>query len=191
MDPISWLPLGTFEWQSGLRKNLAVIVLFWVTGLAGFVHVGFSAFSVFMLTLVVTTFYAETEPLPMLRAMELPPGRFLAWKLSRHMALFAELLLPVAAAAGTHLSMIPYALGYYLASLNLAAFAILLKYNNYRPGAISGAHQLATTLACFISVILPAAILVLGANVILFAGALRTLAPLLADNASSTPLKSP
>ncbi len=191
MDPVSLLPPGTFEWQSGLRKNLSVIVLFWITGLAGFVHPGFSAFSVFMLTLVVTSFYAETEPLPMLHAKELPAGRFLAWKLRRHLFLFAALLLPVAVAAGTHTALLPYTLGYYLASINLAAFAILLKYNNYRPGAISGAHQLATTLACFISVILPAAILVLGANVILFAGALRTLAPLLADNASSTPLKSP
>jgi hypothetical protein len=189
MDPIFWLPLGTFEWQSGLRKNRTVIVLFWITGLAGFVHIGFSAFSVFMLTLVVTTFYTETEPLPMLRAMELPPGRLLVWKLSQHMALFAMLLLPVVAAAGTHLSLLPYTLGYYLASLNLAAFAILLKYNNYRPGAISGAHQLATTLACILSVVLPAAVLVLAANVILFAGALKTLAPLLNENVPSSSLK--
>jgi hypothetical protein len=169
------IPAGMFEWQSGIRKNLVVLVLFYIPGLFGFFHIGFSALSLLLLTMVFVSFYSEYEPVNMLTAGGNRSWRFLAVKVAGHTGCFALLLLPLLLIAMIHGEYPGFTAGYFLASLNLLAFSILLKYYQYRPGAYSGAHQFLTTLACFISVILPVALLFVVFNSFLAIGANRNL----------------
>jgi hypothetical protein len=169
------IPAGMFEWQSGIRKNLVVIILFYIPGLFGFYQIWLSALSLLMLTMIFVSFYSEYEPLNMLAAGGYRSWGFLTRKVTRHVGCFALFLLPLFILAIVNSEYRLITAGYFLASVNLLAFSILLKYYQYRPGAYSGAHQMLTTLASFISVILPVAILVAVFNVFLAAGANQTL----------------
>jgi hypothetical protein len=169
------IPAGMFEWQSGIRKNLVVLVLFYVPGLFGFYHLWLSGLSLLILTLVFVSFYSEYEPRNMLIAGGSGSLQFLLGKVARHTSLFAMILLPLTITALVHEEFRWLSAGYFLVSLNLMAFSILLKYYQYRPEAYSGAHQMLTTLACIISIILPAALFFVLFNLFLIVGATRNL----------------
>lgn len=169
------IPSGMFEWQSGIRKNLGAIVLFYIPGLAGFYHPGFSAASGLLLTLVYISFYSEYEPRSMLFPDNDEPGHFLIKKVALHVKCFGLFLLPILLVALIHNGFRLIAIGYFFAALNLLTFSILLKYHQYRPGAYSGAHQFLVTLAGIISVILPVALLVTMFNLGLAVAASRNL----------------
>jgi hypothetical protein len=169
------IPAGMFEWQSGIRKNLVVIVLFYIPGLFGFYQVWLPAVSLFLLTMVFVSFYAEYEPRNVLVISGQGPAGFLIRKIFNHAGRFALILLPLVLIAFTHAGYRWITVGYCLASLNLLTFAILLKYYQYRPAAYSGAHQLLTLLACAFSVILPVGLVIVIANLLLAAGACRNL----------------
>jgi hypothetical protein len=172
---LQMIPTGMFEWQSGIRKNLVVIVLFYLAGLSGFYRIWFSAGSLLMLTMVFVSFYSEYEPRNFLNASGYGPGKFLLKKLAKHTVCFAIFLLPLLMISLIHQDFRWITLGYFLASLNLLVLSILLKYYNYRPGAYSGAHQMLMALACMISVILPVALLFAVFNLLLAAGAYHNL----------------
>jgi uncharacterized membrane protein YiaA len=121
--------------------------------------------------MIFVSFYSEYEPVNMLVACECGPWKFLARKLARNMSYFALLMFPLFITALVHHEYRLISTGYFLASVNLVAFSILLKYHQYRPGAYSGAHQLLTMLASIISVIFPAVILVGAFNIFLAFGA--------------------
>ena len=178
---LRFIPSGMFEWQSGVRKNLFVLVLFYIPGLLGFYQVWLSAASLLLLTMVFVSFYSEYEPGNMILACDCGPWRFLARKVARHAGCFALFLLPLFIIALTHDDYRLIAAGYFLASLNLLIFSVLLKYYQYRPRAYSGAHQLLTTLACLISVILPVTLIIAGFNIFLAAGAHKNLKRYLDD----------
>lgn len=176
------IPSGMFEWQSGIRKNLVAVVLFYLPGIAGFYNPGFPAISGLMLTLVFISFYSEYEPRSMLCANISGPGRFLVKKVVIHAGCFALILLPILLLAMIHNDYRLINLGYFVAALNLITFSILLKYYQYRPSSYSGAHQVLVTLVGLISVILPVAIFVALANLFLAAGAHHNLKNLLDDH---------
>ncbi len=166
---------GMFEWQSGIRKNMVVLVIFYLTGLFGFYHIGFSAGSLLFLSMIFVSFYSEYEPRNILLTGATNPLRFLAGKLAIHIGFFALLMSPIFFIALINNEFRWISAGYFLASINLLVFSILLKYYHYRPGAYSGSHQMLTSLACFISVILPAAAVIALLNLYLAAGAHRNL----------------
>jgi hypothetical protein len=172
---LSAIPRGMFEWQSGIRKSRIVLALFYLPGLFGFYQVWLAAVSLFMITMIVVSFYSEYEPRNMLVAGDGTAAGFLSHKIARHAGLFAACMLPQLLAVLIHPEILLVALGYFLASVNLVIFSILLKYYQYRPAAFSGAHQMVTSLACLISLILPAAAIILVVNLFLWAGALRNL----------------
>jgi hypothetical protein len=169
------IPAGMFEWQSGIRRNLPALVLFYLPGLFGFYQIWLPAISLLLITMVFVSFYSEYEPLNMIAACECSPWRFLMQKIIRHAGLFALLVTPLLLIALIHDEFRLIAMGYFLSSLNLLTFSILLKYHQYRPHAYSGAHQFLTSLACFISVILPVAMLLALVNLLLAAGAYKNL----------------
>ncbi len=172
---LQMIPAGMFEWQSGIRKNLVAVILFYIPGLFGFYHIGLSAFSLFLLTMLFVSFYSEYEPLNMLMAGAVGSWKFLLVKVARHAGLFAMVVFPLMLIAFIHKDFRWLTTAFFLASLNLVTFSILLKYYQYRPGAYSGAHQMLTTLACFISVILPVALFFVMFNLFLAWGANRNL----------------
>ena len=169
------IPAGMFEWQSGIRRNWLALILFYLPGLFGIYKIWLPAMSLLLTTMVFVSFYSEYEPRNMIAACECSPWRFLMRKIMRHTGIFALLVMPLFLIALVHDEFRWVSLGYFLASLNLLTFSILLKYHQYRPNAYSGAHQLLTTLACFISVILPVALLFAVVNLLLAAGAYKNL----------------
>ncbi|MFZ4520893.1 MAG: hypothetical protein ACOYNC_04275 [Bacteroidales bacterium] len=168
---IGIIPAGMFEWQGGIRKNLVVIIVFYIAGLAGFYQVWIPALSLLFLTLVFISFYSEYEPLNTLAASGYGSRQFIQTKLLRHTGSFTLLLLPLLLSALAYGEFHWEITGYFLASVNMVVFSILLKYYQYRPGAYSGAHQLLTMLVCLISIILPVALILIFCNLFLFFGA--------------------
>jgi len=176
---LSMVPKGMFEWQSGIRKNMLPLLVFYLPGLFGFYQLWLSGLSFLVITVVVVSFYSEYEPLNMLCAYEGNSTSFLVAKIFSHAGFFGLMMIPVlipALISGQYPLIVA---GYYLASLNLVTFSILLKYYQYRPAGFSGAHQLLTMLACFISVILPVAFITMIVNVLLAIGARKNLKPYL------------
>ncbi|MEI7725717.1 MAG: hypothetical protein WCK09_11475, partial [Bacteroidota bacterium] len=72
---LQMIPPGMFEWQSGIRKNLVAIILFYIPGLFGFYQIWLSALSLLLLTMVFVSFYSEYEPVNMLTT-----GGFRSWR---------------------------------------------------------------------------------------------------------------
>ena len=171
-----------FEWQSGIRKNLPVILVGIAAGLSGFFQLWLSAGSLLLCTMVAVSCYSEYEPANILRAANCSSWQFLGRKISKHVGIFMLILAPLLLIALVHQDFRLITTGYFIASLNLVTFSILLKYYQYRPGSYSGAHQMITTLACFISVLLPVAVLIVVVNIFLAAGAVRNLKIYLYDN---------
>jgi hypothetical protein len=176
---LAFLPAGMFEWQAGLRKAGWWVLVLWLAGFVGIIHIGFSIVSMILLTITITAFYSFHEPVMMLFPDDRPSHLFLIEKLLRH-ALFAIFFLgPAFLSSMFHEGFRMYMAFGLVASLNLIAFSILFKYYHYRPGRMSQAHPLATLFACLISLILPAALIVAFANIFLFSGAIKTLKPYL------------
>jgi hypothetical protein len=176
---IPLIPAGEFEWQSGCRKNFVPLQLSFLIGCFGFVNIGFSIVSLVLLTILITSFYSSHEPAMMIVSENQNPAIFLTGKLIRHAGYFALILAPVIAISMVHSDFRIYMIPGFLASVNLLVFSVLFKYYHFRPGGTSGAHQMVTMVACLVSVILPASLLVLLGNLILFSGAVKNLKPYL------------
>jgi hypothetical protein len=176
---LAFIPSGMFEWQSGLRKTGWVVVVFWLMGFAGVIHIGFSITSMILLTIMITAFYSSHEPVIMLFPNDVQSDRFLLKKLLRQGLFAFPILGPALVTSQFHQGFGGYMILGFLASLNLIAFSILFKYYHYRPGKMSQVHPIVTLFACLISMILPAALIVLAANIFLFSGAVKTLKPYL------------
>ncbi len=175
------IPVGMFEWQSGIRKNLGAFVVFYFAGLFGFFHPLFSAVAALLITALFISFYSEYEPRNMICATRYTSREFLLLKLATHAGYFALILMPLLFIALIHPGYRLITLGYFLAAINLMVFSILLKYYHYRPGAYSGAHQLLVTLAAMVCVLLPMALLIFVLNLFLAFGALANLKRFLDD----------
>ncbi len=178
---LSFIPSGMFEWKGGIRKNLVVLILFYIPGFLGFYHPGFSAISALMVTLVFTSFYSEYESRNMLCSGNPGPRRFLFYKILRHTGCFALVMMPLVGIALITPDSRLITVGYFLALMNLMVFSILLKYYQYRPSVFSDAHQVLVTITCLISVILSVALLIALFNLFLAAGAHNNLKNLLDD----------
>ncbi len=172
---LSIVPAGMFEWQSGIRKNLIAVILFYIAGLFGYYQILLSAISLLFLTLIFVSFYSEYEPWHMMASGNTGSWKYLLQKTAKHAGCFAVFIFPLICIALIHEDYRWLILGYFMATLNLLTFTILLKYYQYRPGAFSGAHQMLTTLAVIVSVILPVALVILLFNLFLAAGASKNL----------------
>ncbi|MDR1056874.1 MAG: hypothetical protein LBL90_13940 [Prevotellaceae bacterium] len=49
---------------------------------------------IWILTLVFSSFYEENESLPVLLATEQPAGKFLKWKITTHLGLYLQFIIP-------------------------------------------------------------------------------------------------
>lgn len=172
---IKYIPAEIFEWKSGFRGSLPVIIMLYIVGLAGIYQIWFAAVSVGLLVMTLITFYAENESRQILCASERSAGNFLRSKLLRHVRCWVLFLLPLFIAAAVHYEYIWYILAAFAAVINLAVFAVLLKYAFYRPAMSAGITQLIGAVAGLCTVILPFSVLVLAANIILFFKAERNL----------------
>lgn len=172
---IQFIPLGLFEWQSGLRKNLVPIILFYIFGFLGIYKIWFSAISVFLLTMLICSFYSECEPRKILEASELSASKFLNAKIFKHVKCLVLFILPVFMLSLIHYEYWIYISVYFLVVINLQVGAILLKYAYYFPNIVSGVHQMIGSIMLLLSLILPFSIIFLFLNILLYYKSVRNL----------------
>lgn len=172
---IKYVPAGLFEWQSGFRKNLIPTILFYIFGLLGVYKIWFSAISVFLLIMLICSFYSECEPRKLLDATELNASSFIKNKLFRHVKYLILFILPIFALSFVHYEYWLYIIVSFLVVINLQVGAILLKYAYYNPNILSGTHQLLGSIILLLSVILPVSIIFLFLNIILYYKSIRNL----------------
>lgn len=165
---IKYIPSGMFEIQSGVRKNIFPFIIFYIFGLLGFMNIWFSAISVFILIMIICSFYSECESRKLIEASELDASKFIKKKLKRHIKYLIFFMLPIFLVSLVHYEYWLYIIACFLIVINLQIGAILLKYAYYRPNIISGTHQLLGSIILLLSVILPVSIIFLFLNVLLY-----------------------
>ena len=153
------IPNENFEWKSGIRKNLIPFIGIWLIGLSTSFFVASVPIVIFVLGMIVLSFYEKPEPLQILLADELGVKRFLIKKIKKHLILFSILIIPLI------LSFLIFNLEYYYIPLIeyamfsiLLIYTILLKYAFYQPNNKSGAMQIFTmigVISLFIPVFIP------------------------------------
>ena len=153
------IPDNNFEWKAGIRKNLFVFVGVWLIGMATSFFTASVPIAIFILGVIVISFYEKPEPVQILLANELNTRRFLTMKLQNHLVIFAITIIPLI------LSFVIFNPQYYYIPLAefvifsiLIVYTILLKYAFYRPDNKSGATQIFSMIG-IISIFIPVFIL--------------------------------
>jgi hypothetical protein len=172
---IKYIPSGLFEWQSGFRKNMIAIILFYALGILGIYKIWFSAISVFLLIMILCSFYSEYEPRKILETSELNASKFIKAKLIRHIKYLILFIFPIFLLSFIHYEYWSYIVISFFVVINLQVSAILLKYAYYYPNVISGTHQLIGSIILLFSIILPISIIILFLNFLLYNKAVRNL----------------
>lgn len=137
-----WIPPRDFEWIGGMRKAAVWILFFYIAALSLSWLIVAPLVCLWLITIQVTSFYLECEPLSMLWSRTDTPAQLIHSKIKRHCAMLLLLSLPVLL---LHSLLCPgmlfISLGFLLAQMLLLVFAILLKYTTYTPGkTITGNH---------------------------------------------------
>ena len=82
------IPSSCFEWKSGIRKNLLLIVPLFVLGLGTSFYIGSVPIVIFILGIIPFGFYEKGESLQMLLASEMGASGFLFNKILMQLILF-------------------------------------------------------------------------------------------------------
>ena len=137
------IPAGQIEWISGIRKNyitfsflyLAAVVTCWIKILP--------LFFLWMLTIIITSFQQEAEPLQVLREGFKSPQKFISDKLKVNtfymIVLYAPLL--IVNTLFNHDSIVINLL-FIPAQLSVVFFAVCFKYSSYMPGKITPGNNI-------------------------------------------------
>ena len=165
---INYIPVVMFEWRSGIRTNLLVIIFLYGLGLAGIFNIWLAVVSLALLSLIFSTFYGVNESQKILIASEQKSAIFLCAKIGQHVKYWALFLLPLLLIAFVHYQNWMLILAAFFAAINLMIFAILVKYTYYRPSSTVFLSQLITSIAWLFSIILPISIFVFLLNIYLY-----------------------
>ena len=133
--PLTILPAQAFEWKSGLRRHGLTVGLLYGLALACYPYPFIALAVVVLFTLLVTTFYDESESRPMVDAFAASPQAFLLSKWRTQLTLFwtgcAPLLLIFIVAYPEYGYVLPVL---FVVSSLIQVLSINLKYSLYEPG---------------------------------------------------------
>lgn len=153
------IPDENFEWKSGFRKNLYLIVFLWIIGLSASFFIGTIPVVIFVLGIIILNFYEQVESIQILIADGYGTKKFIFKKVTNHLRDYFVLVFPLVI-----IFMIFHIEYYYISLIIFFVFAflifysILLKYTFYRPNEKSGAMQTFTVfgiLSIFVPFLLP------------------------------------
>lgn len=144
-----------FEWKAGFRKNFILLVLVWTLGIATSFFIGSVIIAMFIIGIMIMSFYERNESLNMLLALELKPKLFLLKKIGSHINSYTVLSLPlILSFLVFHHEYFYIPLIIYFVFAILIAYNILLKYAFYSPYRESNGTQVFSAIGS-ISVFLP------------------------------------
>lgn len=128
------IPVSDYEWISGFRRSFISIIPVYMLA------VGFSwlkilpLFLLWILTLIIISFYNECEPLIILRERDLAAESLLNKKIFTHVSILTVLFLPVLIVNIIfNINFLTLNIFFILSQAALLAFAICYKYSNYKP----------------------------------------------------------
>lgn len=149
------IPPDCFEWKSGLRKTLFIILSLWVIGIGTSFFIGSVPIALAILGILLWGFYEKGEPIRMILAFEKGTNSFLIHKIKTHLAFISVLAVPlIAAFLFFHPDKWYVPVGEYVIIISTNIYVILTKYAFYQPGNKSNGAQ-AFELIGAIAMILP------------------------------------
>jgi hypothetical protein len=139
----SIIPASCFEWISGFRKSFLLLIPVYVLAIGFCWFKILPLFLLWLITIMVASFYNEFEPVQMLREGCHSSKRFLRQKLYRHSKYLLLLYAPVLL-VNTILNFEYWVVNllFIPVQLSLLCFAICLKYSAYQPAKSSAGNSI-------------------------------------------------
>lgn len=145
---------SNFEWISGFRKTFLYLIPLYLLA------IGFSWFRIlplfilWFITITITSFYIECEPLHILKECNVAPGKFLQQKLWQHSIFIFFLYVPVLL-INTIFNIEYWILNLLFIPIQLALiwYAICLKYAGYEPNKNSIGNSIVLSLVSLGSIV--------------------------------------
>ena len=131
------IPVSDFEWISGFRRSFISIIPVYMLAL------GFSwlkilpLFLLWILTLIIISFYNECEPLIILHERDPSAESLLNKKIFTHVCFLSTLYLPIMIVNIIfNINFLTLNIFFLLSQAALLIFAVCYKYSNYKPNQI-------------------------------------------------------
>jgi len=153
------IPSSSFEWKSGVRKTLFLIIAFWIIGLFTSFFIVSVPIVLFVLGLFPLSFYDKGEPIQMILSFEMGTNKFLFHKIKMQLALYTILSIPLIIAF-----LIFHLDKWYIPTIEFIVlstshiYIILTKYAFYQSNSKSGgamAFSLIGAMGIIIPVFIP------------------------------------
>ena len=154
-----------FEWKAGIRKNIFMLGAVWIASLFTSFFIGSIPIALFVIGIIIMSFYENNESLAMLISSELSPKAFLKRKIKQHLWAYLIFCAPLLLAF-----LIFHHQYYYIPLLMMLIFSILivynilLKYAFYRPNEKMGNTQIFSAIGS-ISIIVPFVLIIVCASI--------------------------
>jgi hypothetical protein len=150
----SIIPASNYEWISGLRKQYIPFISLYLFAV-GFSWVRiFPLFLLWFLTILVSSFFLENEPVHILRAENKTARKFLSDKIKINIRYILILYsLPVIINAIVVQEFLIITLLFIPVQLALVSFAICLKYTNYKPNTALLGNNIAFSIIAMLSAV--------------------------------------
>lgn len=149
------IPYDNFEWKSGFRNRFIILVSIYFLSIATSFFIGSIIISMFVLGLIIMSFYEKNESFTMLIAQELNPKTFLVKKIILHLVSYSVFSAPlIFSFLVFHFEYYYIPLLIYLVFAILISYNILLKYAFYSPNHETNGTQIFSAIGS-ISVIIP------------------------------------
>lgn len=150
-----WIPDECFEWKSGVRNLLPIIVIIWLIGISFSFFVGSVPIALFILGIISLNFLEKGEPYQMIIAFEKDPNKFLSLKIKQQLAILTIISAPmIISFQFFHFQLwyVPFIV--YIIFCILQVYAILVKYSFYEPNSKSSAAQIFIGIG-FVGLLMP------------------------------------
>lgn len=163
------IPNDMYEWKSGARRLLFIVLPIWIIGLFTSFFIGSIPLAILVIGVLLLNLYETGEPYQMIVALEKGSHKFIIRKIQLQIMTFTGILLPL------FFSFILFHIEYwyivaveYILFSSLHAFFIITKYAYYKPNVKHPAAQtmnMLGTLGIIIPFLLP---IVWGFSVVLY-----------------------
>jgi len=118
----SLFPPYAFEWISGVRTNFFALTIIYILGLALSYQLAGGILAIAILTLIISSFFIENEPLLLIESYRLPPKKLILTKVFQTVKIYLIFILPIAI---MHLIFF-YELWYLMAGLIFLCLMIIV-----------------------------------------------------------------
>jgi len=138
-----WIPSESFEWKGGIRKNLFIIGPVWLIGLLTSFFIGSVPIAMFIIGIIIFSFYEKGEPYQMIVAFEMKTSQFLVHKVKTVILLYSAMAMPlIIAFTFFHSDNWYVPVIEYIIFVSLLVYGIFIKYAFYEPNCKSSAGQI-------------------------------------------------